>query len=397
MRWVCVCVMMVASLAAAEVYVPPLEFDASDSFFLPGESHSVTEVKEAARKGWQEHVDSVRFGAYGMAVTQRINPDTDMPERDKRRWGDSFVGIRGKKPRVYMAANWSPWYFVNAEITLDGGEPVPSPTMIGRLVYAGLREVTSDRISADVIWRDVAGGYLRARCSGWRGSDTFGLALRYWPPEGRTVGELTWVLTCQPYDYSDRGHWERRRWIWTPVRDEPLPENSPVVLDVASEWQAVLHNRFAQNDAGVMLAADRESIAGMSALADGSYVRIRVRPVSAEAGATLVLGDWISEPYSRVRARWFGEDAQAVSARLDEVRALRPRAPETIGEGDLDAADLRAVEAELAEARAALQAAEPDTRQAVTAFVRVTRLSDKQEVIVRQIRSAWATEMLWVE
>ncbi len=359
MRWLSVCAMMLASMAAAETYVPPPDFDASDSFFLPGESHSVAEVKEAAREGWAEHVDSVRFGAYGMTVTQRINPETNMPEAGKRRWGDSFVGIRGKKPAVYMASNWSPWSFLSAEITLDGGETVPSPTLTGRLVFAGLREVTDERITADFIWRDTAGGYLRARCIGWRGVDAFGLRARYWPPAGRTVAELTWVMTAHPYDYSDRGHWERQRWIATPARDEPMSEE-PLPLDLADEWQVVLHNRFAQTDSGVTLALDRDTVSGVALLTEGDYVRLRLAATSADSAISLVLGDWVGEPYDRTRTRWFAQEG-ALSGWLGETRELRAE----------------------------------DSRSAVEEFLSAAQDRREREQADRQRAAAWVAEKQW--
>jgi hypothetical protein len=294
-----------------------------------------------------------------MTVTQRINPETDMPEADKRRWGDSFVGVRGKKPAAYMASNWSPWWFLDAEVTLDGGESVPSPTLVGRLVFAGLREVTGGRITADLIWRDVAGGYLRARCIGWRGLDAFGLQAQYWPPAGRTVEELTWVLTAHPYDYSDRGHWERRRWISTPADDEPLTEEA-LDLNLATEWQAVLHNRFAQTTSGVTLALDRETVTGAALLTEGSYVRLRLAPASADGPVALVLGDWVGEPYDRVRARWFAEGA-AVADRLGETRALQ----------------------------------EAGSPEAVEEFLRVMHDGREREEVERQRAAAWVTEKQW--
>lgn len=359
MRWLSVCAMMMATLAAAEMYVPSLDFDASDSFFLPGENHSVTEVKEAARAGWYEHVDSVGFGAYGMTVTQRINPETEMPEADKRRWGDSFVGIIGKKPAVYMASNWSPWSFLSAEITLDGGETLPSPTLIGRLVFAGLREVTSGRITADFIWRDTAGGYLRAHCVGWRGVDAFGLQLRYWPPPGRTVENLTWALTAHPYDYSDRGQWERRRWVSTPTRDEPLADEA-LDLDLATEWQAVLHNRFGQTDSGVKLALDRQTVTGAALLTEGDYVRLRLSPACADAPIALVLGDWVGEPYDRARAQWFAQE-DALGERITATRELQAE----------------------------------QSRSAVEEFLRVAQDGREREEAGRQRAAAWVTEKQW--
>ena len=350
-----------AMVAHADGYVPPLGFDASDSFFLPGESHSVTEVEEGARKGWMEHVDSVRFGAYGMTLTQRLNPETGMPEAEKRRWGDSFVGVVGKKPAAYMASNWSPWWFLDAEVTLDGGEAVPSPTMVGLLVHAGLREVTDGRVIADLIWRDVAGGHLRARCIGWRGLDGFGLQLRYWPPPGRTVEKLTWVLTAQPYDYSDRDYWERRRWISTPVDDGALTEE-PRTLDLATEWLAVLHNRFAHTESGVTLALDRGSIAATTVQTEGNRVPLRLTPASPDGPIAMVLGDWVGEGYDRARARWFGL-ADRLPERLAQVRGLEQEASRAEVEGFLQATAQSRERAEAARERAAAWVTEKQWRE----------------------------------
>lgn len=358
MRWLgALALAVVATVVHAQGYVPPLAFDASDSFFLPEESHTVTEVTETERTGWLEHVDSVRFGAYGITVTQRLNPETGMPEAGKRRWGDSFVGVIGKKPAAYMASNWSPWSFLDAEVTLDAGEAVPSPTMVGLLVYAGLRELTDGRITADLIWRDVAGGHVRARCVGWRGLDGFGLQLRYWPPPGRTVEKLTWVLTAHPYDYSDRGYWQRRRWLSTPDGDGPLGDEP---TDLGSEWLAVLHNRFAHTESGVTLALDRETIAGASVQTEGNRVPLRLAPVSADAPVTLVLGDWVDDVYDRARDRWFGQ-SETLGERLAETRTLQSE----------------------------------DTPAAVEAFLRAEAQSREAEAAAREQAAAWVTERQW--
>jgi hypothetical protein len=47
MRWLSALMLVaVVTVGQAEMYAPPLDFDASDSFFLPGESHAETEVRD---------------------------------------------------------------------------------------------------------------------------------------------------------------------------------------------------------------------------------------------------------------------------------------------------------------------------------------------------------------
>lgn len=311
--------LMLAVAATAGAYDPPPDFDASDSAFLPNETHTQNEVQEAERQGWVEHVDAIRFGDYGLRVVQRLDPETGLPAQDGRRWGDAFVGISGHKPARYMSSNWSPWWFLDAEIVLDGDEePPPSPTMRGLLVHCALRNVDSNRITGDAVWRDEAGGLLRASFTGWRGEHVFGVALRYLPPPGRTVTNLRWVLTAQPYDYSDRGHWQRQRWLSTPARDLAIPEEA---LALAPEdWRVVLHNRYAHLTSGCVLAMDPGQLVEATVWSP-SRERMQVGLTPADPGGqvALVLGDWVGD-YWQARARKFLErDPEQLRALLADA------------------------------------------------------------------------------
>jgi hypothetical protein len=203
-----------------------------------------------------------------------------------------------------MSSNWSPWWFLNAEIVLEGDEkPLPSPTMRGRLVHCALRQVANDRITGDAVWRDESGGLLRASYTGWRGEDVFGMALRYLPPPGRTVASLRWVLTAQPYDYSDRGYWQRQRWLSSPTGTLNIPEE-PLAL-AADEWRVVLHNRYAHLTSGCVLAMNAGQLAEATIRhLDQKRVEVALTPVRPGEQVALVLGDWVGD-YWQARAREF--------------------------------------------------------------------------------------------
>ncbi len=303
----------------AIAYAPPSGFDATDSAFLPNETHTETEVQEAQREGWTEHVDSIRFGDYSLRVVQRLNPDTGLPAQDGRRWGDSFVGISGHKPARYMSSNWSPWWFLTAEVHLEGDdEPLPSPTMRGLLVHCALREVTSHRITGDAVWRDEAGGLLRASVTGWRGEQVFGVALRYYPPPDRTVQSLRLVLTAQPYDYSDRGHWQRRRWITTPTRSLAIPEE-PLTLGT-DEWRSVIHNRYAHLTSGCVMALAPEQLARAEVWRPTrERVQIGLTPTSPSEPVTLVLGDWVGAYWQAIAREFLARDANDLRGLLADA------------------------------------------------------------------------------
>lgn len=400
------------ALAACAQDAPDEALVASDSAFVAAESHTVTTVTEPPRDGWEERRSTVRFGAYGMTVTQRLDPDTGLPPQTAPRWGDAFVGISGKKPRVYMSSNWSPWYFLSAAIRLEGDETdLPDPTMHGLLVYAGLREATRERIVADVIWRDAADGLLRARLVGWRGVDRFGMTLRYFPPEGRAAASVRYELKCQPYDYSNRGHWERRRWLSTPARDQAIPDETPLALDPAAEWQAVFHNRFAHSTSGTVLALDPAAVAACSVVNQGSYVVISLEPRAPHDAVALVLGDWVDAAFARVRAEFFA-DADSVRSELERTLAVSvPVPPRPVAEQDAELADLLARHEALQEqfgqavreARQAAQSAwealadvhEQDSHRAAGRLVAFAEAAKAREEVYRQSRAAWVAEHLW--
>lgn len=412
MRIMLACLTACCAVPACAQDAPDEALVASDSAFVAAESRTVTTVTEAPREGWEERKSTVRFGAYGMTVTQRIDPDTGLPPQTATRWGDAFVGIAGKKPRVYMSSNWSPWFFLSAAIRLEGDEAdLPNPTMLGLLVYAGLREASRERVVADVVWRDAADGLLRARLIGWRGVDRFGMTLRYFPPEGRAAASVRYELKCQPYDYSNRGHWERRRWLSTPARDEAIPDEEPLALDLPAEWQAVFHNRFAQSTSGTVLALHAATVAAASVVNQGSYVVISLEAQAPEEAVALVLGDWVDAAFARVRAQFFAE-GEALRSELERTLAATvPLPPRPDDEQDAELADLlarhEALEGEFAQVvRGARQAAlsawedlaaahEEDSHRAVGRLVAFAEAARTREEVYRQSRAAWVVERLW--
>jgi hypothetical protein len=396
---------LLASTALAQT---PATFDRSDSAFLPDESHAVTEVTEGQRRGWSEHKDTVRFGAYSFSVTQRRDPATGLPAQQGQVWGDAFVGIGGKKPAFYMASNWSPWDFLGASVRLDGdAADQPQPTKCGLLVYLGLREVTGERIVADAVFRDAAGGTLSARFVGRRGTDRFGLRLSYDPPKGRQVASLRYTLVCQPYDYSDRGHWQRRRWVTTPARDYALAEGAPLEVKPAAESLFVFHNRFAQNDAGTLLAVDPTSVAAVSLTGHGNTIAIDLTPTSFGAPVYLLLGDWIDEAYGLAAGRFFAS-AAALTRELTDLATLqvpRPPEPAPVEDQEIDAllarspalaqefADkLRQVRAELAAAHGALGAEGEPSAEALTSYSAVLR---SRSALYQDARAASVKTQQW--
>jgi hypothetical protein len=337
----------------------------------------------------------VRFGAYGFRVVQRIDPATNLPPMQQQ-WGDTFVGFNGKKPAVYMSSNWSPWDFLAVSVRLKGDTAdLPQPTRHGRLACCGLTEVTNERIVAEATWEDAASGTVRARFFGWRGVDRCGVLLSYLKPEGREVESLKYTLVCQPYDYSDRGYWERKRFVMTSTGDQLLLENTPPPFDPAQAWQFVFHNRFAQNDAGTLLAVDRQSVAGLSVAGAGNTVAVTLTPQRLGGEVVLVLGDWVDEAYPLAAARCFAS-SEAMAAELKQASALAPAAPLTA-----DAAQDAEVDA-LLQAAPSLRAdfgPKVQTTQAAllqaAAPIEQARAASALEQLYIEIRSQWVTRGLW--
>jgi len=386
------------------------DFMTGDSAFVAAASITVNSVDDAARKGWQEEKVSLRFGAFGLNVTQRLDPATGFPPL-KRQWGDALVGISGKKPAFYMAGNWSPWYFLDAEVRLDGDDgPVPSPTMSGRLIHAGLCEAGEQRVVAEAIWHDTADGFLLARFFGWRGDpDRFGMALAYSPPPGRQIRSLAYVLTCQPYDLADRGHWERQRWLATaPDALSALSSTQPVELTAGDPLRFVFFNRFAHNNAGTNLAVAPDNLAAVSirghgrdlaASSDRTTVRITLRPHDPATAIHVVLGDWVHEAYTIAIDKFFAAES-AIAAELADMSNYTPPAPSppprfrSLPEDPALTAEFapRLAEAEL-EYSAAREAwiESPD----IPALARLQVSRRALSELHRQIREAWVTEKLF--
>jgi hypothetical protein len=379
---------------------------APDSSFRAEERHAVNPVAEPGpRQGWLENEDGIRFGRYGLRVIQRLDPATGLPPSRGQVWGDTFVGISGHKPADYMASNWSPWDFLSACVRLAGDTAdLLNPSRTGRLAYAIRREVTANRVVGEAAWRDLAGGYLRARCVGWRQSPRFGLALRYFPPAARAAEAVAFTLVCQPYDYSDRGYWERRRVVVTGRREVELGRDA-VSFDPTREAVFVFANRSAQNDAGTVLAVAPASVRAVTVSADGNTVPIVVQPSAPAAEAALVLGDWVGEAASIAADCCFAQTA-TIDAELHEVARVTlpsPAVPEAQEAADIDAllqahAVLRdRFGAPVDQARRALRtaveaAARVDEPATVAAWYRAV---EDLTALNRQVRGAWVTDRLF--
>lgn len=296
-------------------------FMKGDSAFTSLEKHEVTPITEAgSRKGWIRRLDIIRFGCYTLQLDQCLDPATGFPPA-RRTWGDSFVGILGKRPRAYMSANWSPWDFLLPAIRLKGdSKDLPFPTLFGRVKYAVLRENTPDRIVGEVVWEDPQGGLTHARFAGWRGVNRFGMAVRYTPPRGREIESIRYDLVCQPYDIQDRGQWERRRWMATPLSDTAIPE-TPRTFDPQREWMYVFFNRYAQNDAGTFLAVDPATVREVAVQGE-RVVTLSLTPTAPATEVVALLGDWVDMPYSQARHDFFAQ-AEELRTELAKMSALK--------------------------------------------------------------------------
>lgn len=383
-----------------------------EASFVVSEEHTTTPVTEAPRAGWIERRDTLRFGGFGLSVVQRINPQTGLPAQEGTRWGDAFVGVIGHKPETYMASNWSPWDFLNVHVRLQGdAADLPQPTRLGLLVHAHITQPTADRAVAEACWRDAAGGLTRARFSGRRGTPGFALSLRYFPPEGRRTESLRYELVCQPYDYSDRGHWQRRRWLSTPARDLHLASGQEVPLTLDTEWLSVYHNRCAQTDAGTWLAIDEGNVTGASVRAEGNTVRISLTPAALDADVHCALGDWVDRNFTLTRSDVFAS-APSLQEMLAEAAATRspdPALPDEAEEADIVAIltdhptlherfsqqvneTRRAITAAFTE----LEATGPDESLNRYAALRsVTEARGAREALHRAIRAAWVETKGW--
>jgi hypothetical protein len=310
-----------------------------------------------------------------------------------------------------MASNWSPWDFLAVAVRLQGDTAdLPQPTRLGLLATCSLREVANRRIVAEAVWEDAAGGLTRAEFVGWRGVDRCGLRLSYEPPAGREVETLCYTLVCQPYDYSDRGYWERRRHVMTPAGDQPLPEQPPLALDPAQAERFVFHNRFAQNDSGTLLAVQQQSVRSVTAQTAGSTVRVALTPPTPEAPVVLVLGDWVDEAYAPAADRFF-QAGPAVAQELAEVASLQtplPPPPDPAEAAETEGllrdypelaaefgAPVRQQRGELAAARAELEQAGAGARIGPRLVARQARARSALTQLVTRIRARWVELGLW--
>lgn len=268
-----------------------------DSSFKASESLSTSIVKDdAKRNGWEERKFGSRFGSYSFSVTQRIDPKTGYPP-SKRKWGDSFFCLNGKKPASYMASNWSPWGFLVPEIYLDAGKKmVPPVTLNGRCEFVGLRETSPNKIVSEAVFRDLEDGIFIVRFVGLpQYKDRFGLWVRYQPPKNKLVTKAVYTFTCQPYDYSDRGYWQRRRWLTTPDFNSQIKNREKIEGDLLAAKKLVFHNRLAMTDAGCFMFLPDQGIKDVSVNGAGKTIKVHITPKNCQDWTPLILGDWIKQ------------------------------------------------------------------------------------------------------
>lgn len=388
------------------------EFMKGDSAFVAAETHAATPVTAGERAGWMETKDTVRFGRYSLVVTRRLDPATNLPS-PQLHWDDSFVGILGKQVAFYMQSGWSRWNFLLAAIHLEGDEqPLPDPVLLGKLVFTGLRESTEQRIVADAVWQDSAGGLLRARFVGWRESDRFGLALKYTPPKGRKVAELKYELACQPYDFSDHGNWERRRWLATPNGDAEVVKE-PKAFTATTDNLFVFYNRLAQNTAGTFLAVAPDRVACVSATLEGPPIKLQITPQAVDREVVMVLGDWVDNPYALEVAGFLAQRetvAQELQQTVAQLKDTPPAKPDPAADAEIDrllkrypvltkefGGRLKEVRQELAGAWRLMTAGGGQADLPTEALVTFQRASSAQAALYCEIRAQWVLKKLFAE
>lgn len=385
-----------------------------DTSFATSSRYTETVLpKTGDRPGWTQRQWSIRFGAYGFRIVQRIDPKTGYPPA-RRQWGDTFIGLDGKTPARYMSGNWSPWTFVSAEVVLEGDKkPLPSPTLYGKCTYAGLRVDEADRAVAEAVFVDTAGGTLRLRLTGLGGRrDRLGVMLRYHPPEGRTLKSIRYHMVCQPYDYSDRGYWQRKRWLTMPGRSVELKQETPVEIDPGKTRRFVMHNRFAHNTAGTFVALPAEGVKTVSVEARGKTVQVALQPTAADRWTTVLAGDWVHRSWAEVARRLF--DEKDTDEQLDRFRMVELPAPKALPAWQHASIDRllsahQALQEQYGETVERLRKTESTlhaelVKQAggpapVDAEVLSTYDTTRRDLVdtYRAIRAAWVTRKLWTD
>ena len=404
------CAFLSAAICFVSIHTPA-NAEPGDPYTGPSLTHRVKKVasgkpdKPDPREGWDEHKWSADFGTYGLSVTQRVDPETGHPPL-KRQWGDSFVGIRGHKPYRYASANWSPWTFVNAFVTLKGDDKaLPSPTLYGPCLTMAIRHASDERVVVETVWGDRRGGFLQMRIIArppW--NDRFGVALRYTPPPGEEVASIRYTLTCQPYDHNDRGNWQRRRWIATDDRSAPATDDkeNAFELNLPDEFQAILHNRFAHVKGGVFLAVDTDTVTACSVRGRGNTMQVVLDPVSHNGWSMVLAGDWTGRHWRTV-AEEFLTSKETVRKQIDNLDPARIDPPPSIPQSDhRDIDRLLTRHPTLADqyreriAAPRRQRAElPDRPTAVADWVAHDRTRRELRELYRTIRTTWLEEKLW--
>ena len=377
-----------------------LQLAHGDSRFRAHESHTVTTLTEGPRKGWEERKWSVQFGAFAFSVQQRIDPKTGFPPA-RTTWGDSFFGIRGHKERRYFSANWSPWGFLQPVVRLRREDnALPTPTLFGRCECAGIRERSDERIVAEALFRDVAGGHLRVRFVGLaQRRDRFGVAVAYAPPAGKTVQSLTYRLVCQPHDYSDRGYWQRQRTVTTPEGSIALPDKAERRFPPASgPW--VFHNRFAHLTSGTFLDGPLTNVDAVLVRGEGHTIAVELCTERPGDWTTLICGDWVAEHWRLRSDRLFREDTATAQARAARFFA-EPAAPIGIAALGAEFAGIEghespAVSTALKRYEEAL-AKLPAANATAPALVELAASAEALKRAAREHRADWVASKKWRE
>lgn len=370
-------------------------FDASDSLYQARETRTAEVLQGGARDGFTLKVDTVRFGAYSLEVTQQLDPATGWPP-EKQQWGDWYHRIYG------LSGSWAYWFMLQLSIRLDGADKdAPNPTSRGLLRYLGLREVTNEHIVAEAYYQDPEGGYLRERLVAWRGvPDRFGMILRYFPPAERQLTSLVWHLYCTPLWYNTG---ERKRWIVTPLSDAEAPMQ-PRPLDLTQEWAMVFCNHLALQTAGGTLALDPTTVVSATVGQDGAgTIGTHLTPVMPGGEVRAVLGDWAGESYVMAAPRYLASLA-AVKKDLERTAALRLPAPQ--GPSDAERAEVEELllyaplaakyGEQVAAAQAELEESLERMEDTPQAFLRWAEASKKWGELVNAMKSDWIKQKLWM-
>lgn len=227
--------------------------------------------------------------------------------------------------------------------------------------------------------------------------DRFGVAVAYAPPAGMTVESLTYHLTCQPHDYSDRGYWQRQRNVTTATGSIALPDKVEHILSAtAGPW--LFHNRFAHLTSGTFLDVPMTNVATARARGAGNTIAVELTTLRPADWTTFICGDWVHEHW-RLR----GERLSAEDRATKETRAARffaePAPPAGLTALGAEFAGLQGNESSLVskaliryeEALTKVRKADPSA----PVLVELAASEDALKQAVRQHRAEWVTGKKW--